>query len=98
MLPHNHGNNHDVTPACARCSYEGMTMFRSLFDVLNVPYVGCSAECMALATDKAHTKAILSSAGVQVPRGEVLKKGDPVTVKVLSSPPEFVFEPPSPWS
>jgi len=61
--------------------YEGMTTYRSLFDLLNVPYIGCGAECMALATDKAHTKAVLAAAGVQVPHGEVLSEGQPVTVQ-----------------
>merc|ERR1712054_51266 len=61
--------------------YHGMTVYRSLFDVLDVPYVGCSAECMAMTTDKAHTKAVLSAAGVQVPRGEELKQGDKPSVQ-----------------
>merc|ERR1711871_503130 len=61
--------------------YEGMTMFRSLLDVLAIPYVGCSGDVMGLATDKAHTKAVLDGAGVQVPKGEILKEGDSPSVK-----------------
>merc|ERR1711907_782416 len=61
--------------------FEGMTTFRSLCDLLKLPYLGCSAECMALATDKAHTKGVLAAAGVQVPRGEQLSPGQSPTVK-----------------
>jgi D-alanine-D-alanine ligase len=62
--------------------FEGMTSFRSLFDVLKVPYVGCSAENMALATDKAHTKGVLAAAGVRVPCGEHLKQGESLSEAV----------------
>lgn len=60
---------------------EGMTTFRSLFDVLNIPHVGCPADCMALATDKAQTKGVLSAAGVQVPQGQLISEGQAITVK-----------------
>merc|ERR1711907_764126 len=55
--------------------YSGMTSYRGIFDVLGVPYVGCSAECMALTSDKAQTRDILSANGVRVARGEVLTHG-----------------------
>merc|ERR1711871_981454 len=61
--------------------YEGMTIFRSIFDLLGIPYIGCSADCMALATDKAHTKGVLAAAGVRVPGGQQLAKGQPKVVK-----------------
>lgn len=61
--------------------YEGMTMFRSLLDVLGLPYIGCSGDVMGLATDKAHTKAVMEASGVQVPKGELLKEGETTSIK-----------------
>jgi D-alanine-D-alanine ligase len=50
----------------------GMTQYRALFDLLKIPYVGNTADLMALASDKAKTKAVIAAAGVIVPAGEVL--------------------------
>jgi D-alanine-D-alanine ligase len=54
----------------------GMTQYRALFDLLNIPYVGNTADLMALVADKAKTKAVVAAAGVVVPVGEVLRAGD----------------------
>ncbi|MEG3931977.1 MULTISPECIES: D-alanine--D-alanine ligase [unclassified Microcoleus] len=54
----------------------GMTQYRSLFDMLSIPYVGNPAELMALVADKAKTKAVVAAAGVSVPLGEVVRAGD----------------------
>jgi D-alanine-D-alanine ligase len=54
----------------------GMTQYRALFDLLAIPYVGNTAELMALVSDKAKTKAVVAAAGVVVPLGEVLRRGD----------------------
>jgi D-alanine-D-alanine ligase len=54
----------------------GMTQYRSLFDLLSIPYVGNPAELMALVADKAKTKAVVAAAGVSVPLGEVVRAGD----------------------
>lgn len=65
----------------------GMTSYRALFDVLAIPYVGNTAEVMALGSDKAKARAVVSAAGVPVPEGEVLRRGmhpsldPPVVVK-----------------
>ena len=59
----------------------GMTQYRALFDLLRIPYVGNTAELMALVADKAKTKAVVASAGVVVPLGEVLRKGDRPSIK-----------------
>jgi D-alanine-D-alanine ligase len=65
----------------------GMTSYRALFDVLGVPYVGSPPATMALGARKAHAKAVVAAAGVRVPPGEVLRRGDrpslapPVVVK-----------------
>lgn len=53
----------------------GMTAYRALFDVLRIPYVGNRADVMALTMDKAKTKAVVATAGVDVPRGELLRPG-----------------------
>jgi len=64
---------------------EGMTRFRSLFDMLQIPFLGNKEYTVWPATDKATTKQLLSENGVQVPRGELLEKGcreKPIFVRV----------------
>lgn len=66
----------------------GMTYYRGLFDLLKIPYIGNTSDVMAIAAHKARTKAIVAAAGVKVPRGEVLRKGDVPTI-----PPPAVVKP-----
>ncbi|WP_445633070.1 ATP-grasp domain-containing protein [Nostoc sp. DSM 114161] len=69
----------------------GMTYYRALFDLLEIPYIGNTPDLMAITAHKARTKAIVEAAGVKVPRGEVLRRGDvptitpPVVIKPVSS-------------
>jgi len=69
----------------------GMTYYRALFDLLKIPYMGNKAEVMAIASHKAKAKAIVAAAGVKVPDGELLRRGDvptiipPVVIKPVSS-------------
>jgi D-alanine-D-alanine ligase len=69
----------------------GMTQYRHLFDLLNIPYVGNPAALMALVADKAKTRAIVAAAGVDVPPGEVLRAGEyptidfPVVIKPIDT-------------
>ena len=69
----------------------GMTSYRALFDLLDIPYVGNSPALMALAANKAKTKAVVAAAGVRVPQGELLRKGDlpqiatPVVIKPVDT-------------
>ena len=69
----------------------GMTYYRTLFDLLKIPYVGNTADIMATTSHKGRTKAIVAAAGVKVPRGELLRLGDiptiapPVVIKPVSS-------------
>lgn len=69
----------------------GMTQYRALFDLLKIPYIGNTPDVMATVIHKAKAKAIVAAAGVKVPRGEVLHRGDlptlkpPVVVKPESS-------------
>lgn len=59
----------------------GMTQYRALFDLLNIPYVGNTSDLMALTAHKARAKAIVAAAGVKVPSGELLRQGDRPTIK-----------------
>jgi D-alanine-D-alanine ligase len=54
----------------------GMTSYRALFDLLKIPYVGNTPDVMALAANKAKTKAVVGFSGVIVPQGELLRSGD----------------------
>lgn len=60
----------------------GMTQYRALFDVLDIPYIGNPSEVMAIAAHKAKAKAIVAAAGVSVPSGELLRRGDLPTLKL----------------
>ena len=64
----------------------GMTTYRAFLDVLAIPYLGNRPFQMALTADKAKAKAVVSAAGVRVPRGELLLKGHKPTL----SPPVVV--------
>lgn len=69
----------------------GMTSYRALFDLLAVPYLGQPPDLMAVTADKAITKAIVAAAGVQVPAGELLRRGErptaepPVVIKPVDA-------------
>ncbi|MGU3294860.1 D-alanine--D-alanine ligase family protein [Williamsia sp. M5A3_1d] len=60
----------------------GMTSYRSVFDVLGIGRLGNSGEVMAIAADKATTRAIVAAAGVRVPDGEVVRRGETPTLPV----------------
>lgn len=54
----------------------GMTTYRALLELLGIPFLGNLSAQMAIAADKAKTKAIVAAAGVSVPTGELLRAGD----------------------
>lgn len=54
----------------------GMTTYRSLFDLIGVPFVGNRADLMALTADKSRARAVVAAAGVAVPQGVVVRSGD----------------------
>lgn len=56
--------------------YAGLTAFRALFDILQLPLMGCSAEALALSTNKMRTIAVAEKAGVPVSESQVIRKGD----------------------
>jgi D-alanine-D-alanine ligase len=62
--------------------FPGMTSFRGFFeDILGWPLVGSPSHCTALATNKAQTKSVVSAAGVRVAKAQVIRPGEPVTMK-----------------
>lgn len=69
----------------------GMTTYRSLFDLMDVPYIGNDPAVMAMTADKARARAVVAAAGVAVPAGVVVRSGDeielelPVVVKPVDS-------------
>ncbi len=69
----------------------GMTAYRAVFDVLGIPYLGNRPDVMALGAAKAKARAVVAAAGVAVPAGEVLTRGQrctlplPVVVKPVDA-------------
>ncbi len=69
----------------------GMTYYRALFDLLCIPYLGNTPDVMALTANKVKTKAVVATAGVSVPQGELLRLGDqpsinpPAVIKPVDS-------------
>ena len=53
----------------------GMTDMRALLDVLGIPYLGNRPLQMAIAADKAKTRALVAAAGVDVPRAQIVRGG-----------------------
>ncbi len=67
----------------------GMTSYRAFFeDILGIPVVGAKSDCNSLATNKSHTRNIVSAAGVKVAQAQQLRKGETLTMK-----PPFVVKP-----
>lgn len=69
----------------------GMTTYRSLLELLDIPYVGNRPATMALGAHKARARAVVAAAGVPVPEAEVLRAGErptlvpPVVVKPVEA-------------
>lgn len=49
---------------------------QGLLELLHLPYTGCGVQASAVAMDKALTKQILADAGLPVPQGVLLRKGE----------------------
>ena len=56
----------------------GMTTYRSLLDLLAIPYVGNRPDVMAIGADKPRASAIVAAAGVAVPTSQVVRVGVPL--------------------
>lgn len=69
----------------------GMTRYRALFDLLGVDYLGSPPDVMAIGADKVKARAVVSAAGVAVPDGEIVRRGEktrlafPVVVKPVAA-------------
>merc|ERR1719277_630084 len=63
-----------------------MTRFRSLFDLLEIPFLGNHEYTVWPATDKAVTKQLLAANNIAVPRGELCEKGVHEMPKSVKAP------------
>jgi D-alanine-D-alanine ligase len=70
----------------------GMTYYRALFDLLDIPYLGNTPDVMALTANKAKARSIVAAAGVNVPPGELLRIGNQPS---LAEPVRITIEPPA---
>ncbi|WP_148613454.1 D-alanine--D-alanine ligase family protein [Nocardioides rubriscoriae] len=60
----------------------GMTTYRSLLDLLEIPYVGNRPDVMAVGADKPRASAVVGAAGVAVPASQVVRPGDPLRLEL----------------
>ena len=51
-------------------------LYNAMFEILGIPFIGSGSEVSANIVDKGTTRAILLHAGLPVPNGEVVVKGD----------------------
>jgi D-alanine-D-alanine ligase len=65
---------------------EGMTRYRSLFDLLQIPFLGNHEYTIWPATDKATTKQLLEPVGIRVPKGDLLIKGETEWPTLVQAP------------
>ena len=64
----------------------GMTTYRGLLELLEIPYVGNRPDTMALGADKPRASAVVGAAGVAVPDSQVVVAGDPAEVLTIGLP------------
>lgn len=58
----------------------GMTHYRALLDVLAIPFLGNTPEAMANTMHKGRARALVAAGGVDVPPGELLRRGEEPTL------------------
>jgi len=68
--------------------YRGMTAMRSIAEMLDIPLLGSPGPVMALTTNKWQTRAVVKSVGVPVPKAQLLRRGDSITMQ-----PPFILKP-----
>ena len=51
-------------------------LYTAKFEILHIPYIGSNSEVTAIIVDKGTTRGLLLQAGLPVPRGVVVVKGD----------------------
>lgn len=62
--------------------YPGYTSFRSLFDVLDIPYLGTAAEVQGILEDKWMARAIAVQDGCRMAKAQLLKENDISLVQI----------------
>jgi len=60
--------------------HAGMTDYRALLELLKIPYLGNRPAAMALTADKAKTRAVVAAAGVPIPKGQLVRRGETPTI------------------
>merc|ERR1719461_1733626 len=53
----------------------GMTRYRTLFDLMEIPFLGNTEQTVWPATDKARTKLVFDAHNIPCPKGELCLKG-----------------------
>ncbi|MEM7688989.1 MAG: D-alanine--D-alanine ligase [Pseudomonadota bacterium] len=71
----------------------GMTDYRGMIEALGIPIIGNTGAVMALAADKAKTRAIMQQAGIAVPRAQLLGHGDTEPPDLSRFAPPFIVKP-----
>lgn len=71
--------NADICQSHMFC-HEGVSTYRAILDLLDIPFVGGSVAAMSLTEHKGRSRAVLQSAGVPVAEGEILRRGDRPTI------------------
>ncbi|MGB3788166.1 MAG: hypothetical protein WA949_09155 [Phormidesmis sp.] len=64
----------------------GMTEYRALLSLLNIPYVGERPASMAIAANKPRARAIVAAEGVRVPEGRLIRRKEPFDAIDLALP------------
>jgi len=62
--------------------YGGMVTMRSLAEILDIPLLGSPGHVMALTTNKWQARAVVESVGVPVPKAQLLRPGDQITMQL----------------
>ena len=68
------------------CS-QGATIYKGLYEIMKIPFIGSSSEKALSATNKATTKALLREGGIPVPPGQTLNKGSSLPLDLMAKMP-----------
>jgi len=76
-----HESNIDILQPHMFC-WGGMVTMRSVAEFLEIPLLGSPGHVMALTTNKWQTRAVVESVGVPVPKAQLLRPGDQITMQL----------------
>lgn len=68
--------------------YDGLTAYRSLFSILDLPIIGNTGDILALSTHKGRTKACAAAEDVPTPAATILRPGN-----TTDMPTPFIVKP-----